>query len=186
MRRLSGRAISRLGGTFLFGALIACSSSQKEASAPEAEPSEMLSPPPEPEDAGATESASSDDDSSSDSTSSEYLSPDVLQTTLQLVIQDDALQTAMDLTVPGRFPIKISGKDIPSSIDLVAATKAVEIVPTPEDTTTAPVLVFTSIELEGKTVTFKYRYDIAKIRGTSKVVKGSTAWELKSSRISEY
>jgi hypothetical protein len=176
--------IARLTGTLFFGLMVACSGSQKEASAPEPESNESPEPPPESESAGEEEAPA--DESSSNSSGGEYLSPEILRTTLQLVIQDDALQTAMNLTVPGRFPIKISGKDIPSNIDLVAATKAVEVVPMPEDPTKQPVLVFTSIELEGNTVTFKYRYEVEKIRGTSKVVKGSSAWELKSSRISEY
>jgi len=105
---------------------------------------------------------------------------------LQVVIQDAALQRELKLEEPGRFPLKISGSDIPSSLELVAATEAVQIVPAPENAKEEPVLVFTEIDISGTEATFKYRYDIEGVRGTSYAVKGPAGWELKSSRVSAY
>jgi hypothetical protein len=118
--------------------------------------------------------------------SSDSLTPADFQAAPQLDIQDDALQTAMNLTEPGRFPIKISGEGLPANLKLTAGEKAVEVVATPEDPKKEAVLIFSKVEISGNRVSFKYRYDIEGVRGTSTVSKKDGVWELKASRISEY
>src|SRR4051812_12301465 len=49
---------------------------------------------------------------------SQGTSEDELKTVLQLVIEDAELDAHMHLTEPGRFPLKMAGKDLPSSIAL--------------------------------------------------------------------
>jgi hypothetical protein len=130
-----------------------------------------------------------DGSESSDSSSEEsstMATPEDFKNALQVVIQDSALQKELKLEEPGRFPLKISGSDIPSSIELVAATEAVQVVPEPENPKEEAVLVFVQIKLDGNEGTFKYRSDIEGVRGTSYVVRGPAGWELKSSRVSGY
>jgi hypothetical protein len=174
---LSG-AVLLTGSTFLF----ACASATPEPEAPVEEPAlEETSPEP-----SESEPAPEATQESAESSSSESLTPEDFQAALQVVIQDDALQTAMNLTEPGRFPIKISGEGLPANLKLTAGEKAVEVVPTPADPKKEAVLIFSKVEISGNRVSFKYRYDIEGVRGTSTVAKKDDVWELKASRISEY
>lgn len=182
-----------LGSAWFAALLIGCGGATPEAETPVEEP------PPEaaleqrdgaPEDEALEDEALEDEASAEmgedGASSSDSLSPEDFQAALQIVIQDDALQNAMNLTEPGRFPIKISGEGLPSNLQLTAGEKAVEIVPAPEDPKKEPVLVFSKIDVSGNRVSFKYRYDIEGMRGTSTVSKKDGIWELKASRISEY
>lgn len=166
-----------------FTMLVSCGGAAKEAEAPPEPPA------PEPTmDATAPEPDMDPDEDAeqADEGSSEPASPEDFRAALQVVIQDDALQTAMNLTEPGRFPIKIAGRDIPSDVKLEAGTEAVEVVQEPEDPKTQPVLVFQKIEISPTRGSFKYRYDVEGIRGTSTVKNQNGVWELKASRISKY
>ncbi len=164
--------------------LIGCGGSTPEPEAPDE------APPPEPvvDESSDTPDEMADDDGADDSESmtGEPASKEDFRAALQVVLQDEALQNAMNLTEPGRFPIKIAGPDIPSNLELEAATKAVEIVQEPEDPKTDPVLIFQKIEVSSTRGSFKYRYDVEGVRGTSTVKKNGDVWELKASRISKY
>lgn len=120
------------------------------------------------------------------SSPSEPVSAQEFQNALQAVIQDDAFLTALKLEEPGRFPLKIAGEGLPTGLELTASEKAVEVVAIPEDTKKTAVVVFLKIELSEQRGTFKYRYDVEGVRGTSRVAKDEGAWILKSSRISAY
>jgi len=91
----------------------------------------------------------------------------------------------LKLTLPGRFPLKIAGTDLPSGISLIKGTKPVEIVAIPDSKKDA-VLVLTTVEISGKEATVAYRYDVEGIRGTARLKKGERGWELKNSRIVEH
>jgi hypothetical protein len=101
---------------------------------------------------------------------------------LQLVLDDEELSAFLKLSEPGRFPLKLAGKDLPSGV--AKGGKPVEIVDGPKSEKDA-VLVITKLEIAGSTATVAYRYDVEGIRGTSRVTRGPSGWELKSSRIVE-
>lgn len=174
-----------LVGTFCGAFLFACGGATPEPEAPPEEPAVSADPEPSASEP-ATEASEATEATDEGSGSSESLSPEDFQAALQVVIQDDALQTAMNLTEPGRFPIKISGEGLPANLKLTAGEKAVEVVPTPADPKKEAVLIFSKVEISGSRVSFKYRYDIEGVRGTSTVAKKDDVWELKASRISEY
>lgn len=108
-----------------------------------------------------------------------------MQEILQLVINDEALDPYLHLEEPGRFPMQISGDDIPSGIELMKNTKPVKVVPTPESKEAA-VLVFTSIDASSTQARIKYRYDVEGVRGSATVKKLEGRWQLSNSRVSEY
>lgn len=107
------------------------------------------------------------------------------QAILQLVIDDPELDPYLKLGEPGRFPLKLSGSAVPQGIELVKSTKPVELVPAPKDKKD-PVLVITSFEVDGKSATVSYRYDVEGIRGTAYLKKGEVGWELTRSRVVEH
>lgn len=183
------RARAALLFSILLAALAGCGGSQTEPQEPEQESASSLdsASSDETDDSLDLDASGADDGGTSDaSMDAPPATPQDFEAALQLVMGDEALLNALNLEEPGRFPIKIAGADIPRSIEVQAATKAVEVVSPPEDPKTEPVLVFTKIELSGTEGTFKYRYDIEGVRGTTTVVKTGERWELKSSRISGY
>jgi hypothetical protein len=107
------------------------------------------------------------------------------QAILQLVIDDPELEPYLKLGEPTRFPLKMSGSSIPQGIELTKSTKPVVFVPAPKDKTD-PVLVVTSIEVDGKSATVSFRYDVEGIRGTAFLKKGEQGWELSRSRVVEH
>ena len=131
---------------------------------------------------------SSDDAVKSDDASSESksgASGDELKTVLQLVLEDAELDKYLHLEEPGRFPLKLSGKDVPSDIALLKAGQPVKIVegePAKKDA----VLVVTKVDISGPIATVDYRYDVEGVVGTAHLKKASYGWELESSRIVEH
>jgi len=109
-------------------------------------------------------------------------STDDRKAVLQLVIEDEELGKYLRVTEPGRFPLKVSGSDIPSG--LVKATKPIEIVSSPGPK--AAVLVITEVEIGAKRASVTYRYDIEGIKGTTTLDKGPRGWEILRSRIVEH
>lgn len=110
---------------------------------------------------------------------------DDVQTVLQLAVDDPELDPYLKLGEPGRFPLKISGSSVPAGVQLVKATKPVEVVAGPAKKTD-PVLVITNLEIEGSNASVSYRYDVEGIRGSATLKKGSHGWELVKSRIVEH
>jgi hypothetical protein len=104
---------------------------------------------------------------------------------LQLVIDDPELDPFLKLGEPTRFPLKMSGSAIPQGIELIKSTKPVVFVAAPKDKSD-PVLVVTSLEIDGKSATVSYRYDVEGIRGTASLKKGEVGWELTRSRVVEH
>lgn len=130
-----------------------------------------------------------DDDSSEKADKSEKsdmsgaeASTDDRKAVFQLVIEDEELGKFLKVTEPGRFPLKVSGSDIPSG--LVKATKPIEIVDSPGPK--AAVLVITSTEIGAKKASVSYRYDVEGIKGTTTLEKGPHGWEILRSRIVEH
>jgi hypothetical protein len=124
---------------------------------------------------------------SEDSGGAEAASSEDLQQAIQVVVQDEALLSELKLGEPGRFPLKIAGSSLPTGLQIQAHSEAVQVVAAPADPKTEPVLIFTDVTLNARQGTFKYRYDVEGVRGTSHVVKNAAGvWELKSSRVSEY
>jgi len=161
-------------------ALVACGGSAKPASTESAEPAAeepASAAPAEKKDDGITSDKSEKSDmSASDATA------DDRKAVLQLVIDDEELGKYLRVTEPGRFPLKVSGSDIPSG--LVKATKPIEIVESPGPK--AAVLVITSVEIGGKRASVSYHYDVEGIKGTTTLEKGSHGWEILRSRIVEH
>lgn len=112
-------------------------------------------------------------------------SPADMQEILQLVINDEALDPYLHLEEPGRFPLQISGSDIPGGIELMKNTQPVKVVPEP-GSKEAPVLVFTSIDASSNVARIKYRYDVEGVRGSATVKKLEGRWQLSNSRVTEY
>ena len=131
------------------------------------------------------------DDDEAEGSASEDLSPsgpatqEDMQAILQLVINDEALDPYLKLEEPGRFPLKISGSEIPSGLELMKNTKPVQLVPPPGKKEDA-VLVFTNIDADSKMARVKYRYDIEGVRGSATVKKLDGRWQLSNSRVTEY
>lgn len=113
------------------------------------------------------------------------ISADELSSMLQRVIEDGELDQYLKLTLPGRFPLKIAGTDLPSGLSLTKGNQPVAVVTTPSSKKEA-VLVITTVEISGKEATIGYRYDVEGIRGTARLKKGERGWELKNSRIVEH
>lgn len=109
-------------------------------------------------------------------------SSDDRKAVLQLVVDDEELGKYLRVTEPGRFPLKVSGSDIPSGI--VKATKPIEIVSSPAPK--AAVLVITEVEIGPKRASVSYRYDVEGIKGTTTLEKGPRGWEILRSRIVEH
>lgn len=134
-------------------------------------------------DAKASEAAEPEDEPASDAGGT--ATPADMQEILQLVINDEALDPYLHLEEPGRFPLQISGGDIPSGIELLKNTKPVKVVPAP-DSKEAAVLVFTSIDASSTLARIKYRYDVEGVRGSATVKKLEGRWQLSNSRVTEY
>jgi hypothetical protein len=171
--------------SFLAVLLVACGGSAKppstEADGPAAEETASAEP--------AAAKKESDDESSEKTDKSEKsdvsgaeASTDDRKAVLQLVLDDEELGKYLRVTEPGRFPLKVSGSDIPSG--LVKATKPIEIVDSPGPK--AAVLLITSVEIGAKHASVSYRYDIEGIKGTTTLDKGPRGWEILRSRIVEH
>jgi len=188
MKMTHQRGMAQWVSSIALGAalLVACGGAAPEAeTAPassEVEETPPATEPPPP----APESTEDETPAPEPATSAEPVTPQEFQNALQVVIQDDAFLTALKLEEPGRFPLKIAGEGLPVGLELTAVDKGVEVVPMPEDPKKQPVLVFLKIDLNSERGTFKYRYDVEGVRGTSRVARDEGAWILKSSRISAY
>ncbi|HEY3237061.1 MAG TPA: hypothetical protein VGJ84_20245 [Polyangiaceae bacterium] len=108
-----------------------------------------------------------------------------VQSILQLVIDDEALDPYLHLGQPGRFPLAIAGPDVPQGLELLKATKPVDIVNQSESGKRA-VLVFTKVSVTGNRAVVTYRYDVEKIKGTCNLTKNEGRWELTNSRITAH
>lgn len=163
-------------------ALIGCGSG---ATPPAASPTEPKSPSEATTEPSSESPAKPAADTAKDESQGSATSAEELTSILQRVIEDDELDKYLKLTLPGRFPLKIAGSDLPSGIALIKGTKPVAIVPVPDSKKDA-VLVLTTVEISGKEATVAYRYDVEGIRGTARLKKGERGWELKNSRIVEH
>jgi hypothetical protein len=112
-------------------------------------------------------------------------SDDDVSAILQLVIDDPELDSHLHLGEPGRFPLRIAGEKLPSSLKLVKATEPVKLSQPPQTKKDA-VLVFTEIDIQGDKATVRYRYDVEGIRATVTLAKSAHGWELKNSRLVEH
>jgi hypothetical protein len=172
-------------GWLVCGVLLGCGgSATPEASAPN-DPPASAEEPPEAEASKPPAESPGKADAKSDDEGSSGASADVLNVVLQRVIEDEELDKFLHLTSPGRFPLKIAGKDLPSGVSLTKAGQAVAVVSEPSSKKDA-VLVFTQIEVQAKSALVAYRYDVEGIRGTARLAKGEQGWELTSSRIVEH
>lgn len=112
-------------------------------------------------------------------------SDDDINAILQLVVDDPELDRHLNLGEPGRFPLQISGDNLPGSLKVVKATEPVKVVGRPQSKKDA-VLVLTEIDVKGDKATVRYRYDVEGIRGTVTLSKSAHGWELKNSRLVEH
>lgn len=108
-----------------------------------------------------------------------------MQTIIQLVIDDEALQPYLHLDKPDRFPFRVGGSALPQGLELTKATKPVVYVADPAGDK-KPVLVFTEITVDGDEASVRYRYDVEKVRGASALKKRDGHWVLTRSRVTEH
>ena len=120
------------------------------------------------------------------STASAPASANDLRDVLQAVIDDDALTPYLHLEQPNRFPLRVSGRDLPKDLQLVKATKPVVLVDDPSKEPKKPVFVFTEIEIKGEEATVRYKYDIEKVRGSATLNKPYGRWTVKNSHVAEH
>jgi hypothetical protein len=140
------------------------------------------------EPAAATESAAEAAESASDTAPAETAAGEAsvadVQEVLQLVLDDEALQPYLHLEQPDRFPLRVAKRNLPDGIELVKATKPVELV---EDAGAdkKPLLVFTEVEVNQDTASVRYRYDAEGVRGSCTLERRDGRWNLKKSRVAE-
>jgi hypothetical protein len=113
-------------------------------------------------------------------------SADDLRDVLQAVIDDDALTPYLRLEQPNRFPLRVSGRDLPQNLQLTKMTKPVVIVNDSAKDAKKAVLVFTEIEISGSEATVRYKYDIEGVRGFATLNKPYGRWSIKQSRVAEH
>jgi hypothetical protein len=119
----------------------------------------------------------------SDSAAGEASVADV-QAVLQLVLDDEALTPYLHLELPERFPLRVSTRNLPKGIELVKATKPVELVDDP-GADKKPLLVFMEVDVKKDSANVRYRYDIEGIRGACTLERRDGNWTLKKSRVTE-
>jgi len=163
--------------------LTACGGSAKAPATEAAEQANETKENAEPaSDTKDTDEKTSERTEKTEASSSSEVSGDDRKAILQLVLDDEELGKYLRVTEPGRFPLKVSGTDIPSG--LTKATKPIQIVDSPSPK--AAVLVITSVEVTGKQASVTYRYDIEGIKGTTTLERGPRGWEILRSRIVEH
>jgi len=170
--------------TFLM-LLAGCSGAGAQPNTPATESGEQSSGSESASESGESAAPSSEKEkpASSGESKDTAASVDDVRTVLQLVIDDDSLDPFLHLDQPGRFPLAVSGPNLPDG--LTKSTKPVKIV---EGTGSKkePVLAFTKIEVEGKHATVQYRYDIEGVRGSATLDKKEHGWELTRSKVVEH
>jgi hypothetical protein len=166
---------------------LGCASATPAAEAPEPE---VLDEP----SAGASEGDDIDEGSNEGSPESAAETPseveteatplfgDDLNAVLQAVVDDPELDRYLQTNKAGRAPLKISGEDLPSELEVIKAGYPLKVVEGPKSSKD-PVLVITRAERAGNVATVAYRYEVEGIRGTTRVKKGRVGWELMSSRV---
>ncbi|MGC4093550.1 MAG: hypothetical protein QM756_37760 [Polyangiaceae bacterium] len=111
--------------------------------------------------------------------------PEDVQAVLQLVLDDDALTPYLHLDRPDRFPVRISGPDLGSGIELTKATKPVVVVPQGENDK-KPTIAFTEVKITGDEASVRFRYDVEGVRGSASLKRRDKQWVLVRSRVSEH
>jgi hypothetical protein len=174
----------------LLGYAGACASATPEADAPE-QTSSAGDDTPE-ADAASEDSASGSTDvvydagaAPEETAASGPASVQTFQNALQAVIGDSALLTAMGIDPSSSQTVLISGEDLPEGLERAAAIRSVEVVPVSDKPGKRTILHFTSIELDAKRGTFKYRIEATGAYGTTRVAYDGEAWQLTSSRVTK-
>ncbi|MFZ5892921.1 MAG: hypothetical protein ACOY0T_17810 [Myxococcota bacterium] len=150
-----------------------------------ADDAEAVSPKEEAADAKEPAPERAASETSEASSSAGPASPEDVRDVLQLVLDDDALAPYLHLDRPDRFPVRVSGRDLPANVELTKATKPVVIVPE-GDTEKKPTIVFTEIKVNGDEASVRYRYDVEKLRGSSSLKRRDGHWVLIRSRVTEH
>jgi hypothetical protein len=164
-----------------FSLLLSCCGGQAPASSP-AKQSVGANSEPAP---APSVAASKDPETETPAADVEPASPEDIQAVLQLVIDDESLQQYSDLGSPHRLPFKMTGKGIPASIALTKGSSPVKIVSAP-DNKNDPVMVITELEINATHASVRFRYDVAKLRGSANLEKRDYGWELVNSYQSQH
>lgn len=142
-------------------------------------------------DLGDTTDGLDSDDSSSPGEPSEEAAPggpasaEDVQAVLQLAIDDPTLLSALRLTEPGRFPLKIAGGSVPRDVELTASSEPVEVVDAPSGGDAA-VLVITDLEVTSHEASLKMKYAPERLRARATLEKVDEGWVLVNSSQSSY
>jgi hypothetical protein len=163
------------------GALLACGGAASPAESPEGETEPAAESETEPA-AGESEGPAAGGEAASPAKDDAPASAEDLKTVLQLVLDDETLDPFLHLDQPGRFPLAVSGPNIPEG--LTKSSKPVKIVAQP-GSKKDPVLVFTEIDVKGKHATVRFRYDVEGIQGSAVLDKRDHGWELTRSKVIE-
>lgn len=171
---------------FLFGlgaCLLACGASAPPAESPADVESSAADAAAEPEPAEKAEAEPESTPAAARASEGAPATKEDIQAVLQLVVEDEELTPFLHLEQPDRFPLKIAG-DFPPGLELVKATKPVEIVDAAE-AKKKPVIVFTEIDVGPSRAQVRYRYDVESVKGASTLEKRDGHWVLVKSRITE-
>src|SRR5688572_337972 len=132
--------------------------------------------------AGAASESSGGGEAKAPAADDSPASAEDLKTVLQLVLDDETLDPFLHLDQPGRFPLAVSGPNLPEG--LTKSSKPVKVV-TGTGSKKEPVLAFTEIDVKGKHAMVRYRYDIEGIHGSAVLDKREHGWELTRSKVIE-
>ena len=177
----SFRRYIAFGSFILFSGPLACggSASPAESAADETEASDESAAEPA---AGESAAPAADGASASAAKDDSPATAEDLKTVLQLVLDDETLDPFLHLDQPGRFPLAISGPNLPEGLS--KSSKPVKVVGQPGSKKEA-VLVFTEIDVKGKHATVRFRYDVEGIQGSAVLDKREHGWELTRSKVIE-
>jgi hypothetical protein len=164
------------------GCLLACGGAAPPAESPEGETEPAAESGAEPGGASESEASAGGSEASSPAKDDAPASAEDLKTILQLVLDDETLDPFLHLDQPGRFPLAVSGPNLPEG--LTKSSKPVKIV-ADKGSKKDPVLVFTEIDVKGKHATVRFRYDIEGIQGSAVLDKREHGWELTRSKVIE-
>jgi hypothetical protein len=178
----SFRRYLTLGSFVACSGLLACGGSAPPAESPEDETEPAAESGAEPGGASESEAPAAGGEASSPAKDDAPASAEDLKTVLQLVLDDETLDPFLHLDQPGRFPLAVSGPNIPEG--LTKSSKPVKIV-ADKGSKKDPVLVFTEIDVKGKHATVRFRYDIEGIQGSAVLDKRDHGWELTRSKVIE-
>ncbi len=171
---------------FLALLVVGCGAKEPAKSAANAEPPSSEAPSPKVEARPVPAAATTPSKQEPPAAATRAATPDDLREIIQAVLDDDALTSYLKLQLPNRFPLRVSGPNLPKDLQVMKSTKPVVIVDDSNRDPKKPVFAFTEIEIKGADATVKYKYDVEGVRGSATLNKPYGHWAIKQSRVAEH